>query len=148
MIGEGGKRGMMKSQEKEMDLEGVLRRFTLDFFGRGKHKVTPEAFFEMENALFLDVRSREEAGSLAIPLSCHGNVVCLNIPIHEIPARIDEIPKGKSIGVFCPANVRSAMVYAFLATRGFEDVRIVLGGYAALTEALMPGKLREKTQAG
>jgi len=136
----------MKSQE--IDMEGILRQFTLDFFGRGKHKITPEAFFETENALFLDVRSREEAGSLAIPLSCHENVESLNIPIHEIPDRIGEIPKGKSIGVFCPANVRSAMAYAFLAARGFEDVRIVLGGYAALTEALMPGKLLKKTQAG
>ena len=129
-------------------MEEVLRRFTLDYFGRGKHKTSPEAFFEAENALLLDVRSREEAESLAISLAFHGNVACLNIPIHEIPDRVGEIPRDKAVGVFCPANVRSALVYAFLVMRGFEDVRIVVGGYAALTEALMPGKLLKKTQAG
>lgn len=129
-------------------MEEVLQQFTLDYFGRGKHKTTPEAFFEKENALLLDVRSREEAESLAISLACHGNVEALNIPIHEIPDRIQEIPKGKAIGVFCPANVRSALVYAFLKTRGFEDVRIVVGGYEALTEALMPGKILKRMQTG
>ena len=136
----------MERQEKEAEMEEVLRRFTLDYFGRGKHKTTPEAFFETENALFLDVRSREEAGSLAILMAFHKNVEAMNIPIHEIPDRIGEIPKGKAIGVFCPANVRSALVYAFLVSQGFEDVRIVIGGYDALTEALMPGKFLKKTQ--
>lgn len=40
------------------------------------------------------------------------------------------------------------MVYAFLLTQGFEDVRIVIGGYEALTEALMPGKLLKRMQTG
>ena len=128
-------------------MEEILQQFTLDYFGRGKHKTTPEALLETGNALLLDVRSQEEAESLAISLAFHENVKCLNIPIHEIPDRIQEIPKGKAIGVFCPANVRSTLVYAFLLMRGFEDVRIVVGGYAALTEALMPGKLLKKTQA-
>jgi len=122
-------------------LEDVLKRFTLDFFGSGRHKISPDAFFDMEKALLLDVRSKEESDSITIQLEYHSNVESLNIPINEIPDRIDEIPKTKSIGVFCPATVRSSIVYAYLLSKGFPEVRVVEGGYAALTEALKPGKV-------
>ena len=127
-------------------MEQILRSFTLDFFGKGKHKTEPEAFFNMENALLLDVRSREEAGSIAIPMAFHQNVASMNIPIHEIPDRIGEIPKGKTIGVFCPANVRSALVWAYLRSQGFTEVRILLGGYAALLEEVKPGKVLKRVE--
>ncbi len=120
-------------------MEQVLKSLTLDFFGQGKHKISPEKFFETENGLLLDVRSKEESDSISIKLEHHTNVESLNIPTNEIPDRIDEIPKTKLIGVFCPANVRSAIVYAFLLSKGFSDVRVVDGGYSALTEALKPG---------
>ncbi len=71
----------------------------------------------------------------------------LNIPINEIPHRIDEIPKTKFIAVFCPANVRSAIVYAYLLSKGFTEVRIVEGGYSALTEALKPGQVLRVIQS-
>jgi len=122
-------------------MEQVLRNLTLDYFGNGKHKISPDKFFDIENALLLDVRSKEESDSIFIKLEHHTNVESLNIPINEIPERIDEIPKTKSIGVFCPANVRSSIVYAYLLSKGFPDVRIVEGGYLALTEALKPGQI-------
>ncbi len=127
-------------------MEQVLRNLTLDFFGKGKHKITPEKFFEIENGILLDVRSKEEVGSLSIKMEYHLNIQCINIPINEFPDRIDEIPKEKSIAVFCSANVRSAIVYAYLLSKGFKDVRIVVGGYSALTEALKPGKILQVVQ--
>jgi len=129
-------------------MEQILRNLTLDFFGKGKHKITPEKFFEIEDGIFLDVRSKEEAASISIKMEYHLNIHCINIPINEIPDRIDEIPKEKPIAVFCPANVRSAIVYAYLLSQGFSDVRIVEGGYSALTEALKPGKLLKVVQGG
>ena len=122
-------------------MEQVLKNLTLDYFGNGKHKISPEKLFDMENALLLDVRSKEESDSIFIKLEHHSNVESLNIPVHEIPDRIDEIPKTKFIGVFCPANVRSSIVYAYLLSKGFLEIRIVEGGYSALTEALKPGKV-------
>lgn len=71
----------------------------------------------------------------------HPNIECKNIPINKIPDRICEIPKEKLVAVFCPANVRSSIVYAYLLSKGFSNVRILEGGYAALTEALKPGKM-------
>lgn len=122
-------------------MEQILKSLTLDFFGKGKHKISPEKFFEIENGFLLDVRSKEEAGSIVIKMEYHSNIECKNIPIDEIPDRISEIPKRKSVAVFCPANVRSAIVYAYLLSKGFADIRIVEGGYSALTEALKPGKV-------
>ncbi len=127
-------------------MEQVLKSLTLDFFGKGKHKISPDKFFEIENGFLLDVRSKEEADSIAIKMKYHPNIESKNIPTNEIPGRIHEIPKDKSIAVFCPANVRSAIVYAYLLAEGFTDIRIVEGGYSALTDALKPGKVLKAAQ--
>jgi rhodanese-related sulfurtransferase len=127
-------------------MEQILKSLTLDFFGQGKHKLTPERLFEMENAILLDVRSKEEAGSISIKMGYHLNIECKNIPVNEVPDKINEIPKEKFIAVFCPANVRSAVVYAYLLSKGFLDVRILVGGYSALTDALKPGKVLKVVQ--
>ncbi len=127
--------------KKDVQMEQILKSFTLDFFGKGNHKISPEKFFEMESAFLFYFRSKEEAYSIFIKMDYHPNVESVNIPINEIPDRIDEIPKEKSIGVFCPANVRSAIVYAYLLSQGFTKVRIIEGGYSALTEALKPGQI-------
>lgn len=134
------------SKEGENKMEQVLRSLTLDFFGKGKHKISPEEFFEIENGFLLDVRSKEEADSISIEMKTYPNIDCKNIPINELPDRINELPRNKSIGVFCPANVRSAIAYAFLLSKGFSDVRIIEGGYTALTEALKPGKVLKVIQ--
>ncbi len=127
-------------------MEQVLKKLTLEFFGTGKHKISPEKFFERENGFLLDVRSKEEADSIAIMMKPHPDIECKNIPTNEIPDRINEIPRDKSIAVFCPANVRSAIVYAYLLAEGFSDIRIIVGGYSALTEALKPGKVLKVTR--
>ncbi|MEA1968562.1 MAG: rhodanese-like domain-containing protein [Thermodesulfobacteriota bacterium] len=100
----------------------------------------------MEDVFLLDVRSREEACSLSINMDYHLNVECRNIPVDEIPARLHEIPREKTIGVFCPANVRSAIVYAYLLSKEFSSVFVVEGGYSALTDAVKPGKILKLIQ--
>jgi rhodanese-related sulfurtransferase len=128
-------------------MEQVLRKLTLEYFGKGRHKISPDKFFEMENGFLLDVRSKEEADSISIAMKIHPNIESKNTPIHEIPDRVDEIPKEKSLAVFCPANVRSAIVYAYLLSKGFSDVRIIDGGYSDLTEALKPGPVLKALQS-
>ena len=122
-------------------MEQVLKNLTLDFCGEGKHKISPERFFKIENGFLLDVRSKEKASSVSINMEVHPNIESKNIPVNEIPDRIDEIPKEKFVAVFCSAGVRSAIVYAYLLSKGFSNVRILEGGYPALTEALKPGKV-------
>lgn len=138
---------VLPHMRKDINMEQVLKSLTLNYFGNGKHKISPEKFFEIEQGLLLDVRSKEEFDSITIKLEHHVNVESLNIPINEIPNRIGEIPKTKAIGVFCPANVRSSIVYAYLLSKGFLDVRIIEGGYTALTDALKPGKVLKVTRS-
>lgn len=120
-------------------MENVLRGMTLDFFGRGRHKTTPEKLLASPGALLLDVRSREEAAALGLPLAVFPGVDSINIPIAEVPDRLDEIPRDRSVAIFCPANVRASMVYAYLRSIGYRDVLVLDGGYSALAEAVKPG---------
>jgi rhodanese-related sulfurtransferase len=120
-------------------VEELLKTMTFEFFGSGKHKITPMMFLSEKNSLFLDVRSKEELEIVAFCLSHHTSA--LHIPINEIPERVSEIPKDKLVGVFCSSGVRSTMVYLYLKACGFENVRIIEGGYAEFVEELKPGKL-------
>ncbi len=128
-------------------MENVLRSMTFDFFGRGLHKTMPEKMIGAGNVLLLDVRSEQEAAAVALPMTVFGNIESRNIPTHQVPDRLDEIPRDRPIMVFCPANVRASMVYAFLRSRGYDDVRILDGGYAALTDAVKPGKILKALSA-
>jgi len=120
-------------------LDDVLRSLTFGFFGQGRHKTTLPHLIEVEGAVFLDVRSAEETARAPLPLA--DDVRSLAIPIHELPDRWREVPPDRLVGVFCASDVRSSMAYAYLRARGLQHVRIVTGGYAAVTEALKPGRL-------
>ena len=121
------------------EFDAVLRSMTLEFCGNAKHKITPEALFATEGAVFLDVRSATECESVDLRLEHQATL--LQIPTEEIPDRFEEIPRDKLVGIFCSAGVRATMVYAYLRARGFEQVRIVPGGYGPVMETVMPGKL-------
>ncbi|MBN1147990.1 MAG: rhodanese-like domain-containing protein [Anaerolineales bacterium] len=122
-------------------LDELLKSMTFDFFGSGKHKIEIEQLLAMEDAIFLDVRSRQEWESLQIRLEHHIRV--LWIPIDEIPDRYDEIPRDKTVGVFCSAGARSTIVYLYLRSLGYENVRIAPSNYDAITSQLLPGKLHK-----
>lgn len=117
----------------------ILKSMDFTFFGSGKHKISPSMHLTAKNSLFLDVRSDEEIETIAFRLVHHMPV--LHIPIDRIPERISEIPHDKIVGVFCSSGVRSTMVYLYLRSMGFDNVRIIEGGYAELVEDLKPGKL-------
>lgn len=122
-------------------MKDILATMTLDFFGQGKHKITPEKLFDTDRAFLLDVRSREESEAISIGMKCFPNVEAANIPINEVAERLGEIPRNRLIAVFCPAHVRATIVYTFLLSEGYPDVRILEGGYQALTDALKPGNV-------
>ena len=126
-------------------MEEILKKLTLDFFGEGCHKITPAKLFEMDKVVFLDVRSKEECETLGIHLRHHKNVKMLNIPLDELPQYLDDLSKDLSIRIFCPANVRSTIAMVYLLYKGYKDVRIVDGGYAALTDEMKPGKVLKLT---
>ncbi len=68
-----------------------------------------------KNVYLLDVRTPQEysQGKLA------GSVL---IPIGEFERRINEVPKNKTIVVYCAVGSRSKPVASFLARQGYKDV--------------------------
>ncbi len=120
-------------------IEEIMKAMTFEYFGGGNHKIMASNHLSKENGLFLDVRYAEENTTLAFGKI--QNMPVLHIPIEQIPERINEIPKDKSIGVFCSSGVRSSIVYVYLRSCGYKDVRILEGGYAGIVEELKPGKL-------
>ena len=122
-------------------MKTVLKSLDFAHFASGSHKMSFSEFFCLGNGVFLDVRAPEECGALALSLQTIG-VDELRIPISELTDRLDEIPRDRPIGVFCPTVVRSSIAYAHLLATGFEYVRILDDGYPALAGEFLPGKLR------
>lgn len=75
-----------------------------------------------DDALLLDVRKPEEVELGTI----EGSV---NIQLDELRDRLDEIPKGKKIIIFCAAGLRGYLAARILTQNGFEDVYNLSGGY-------------------
>ncbi len=124
------------------DLEKVITQMDFHYFGTGQHKMEAEAFLAAENTVFLDVRAKEEQETIKLPLKHHCEV--LEIPTNEVPLKLDEIPKDKTVGVFCSAGVRAVIIFSYLKSKGYDKVKIITGGYPPLMAALMPGKLHKK----
>ncbi len=67
------------------------------------------------NALVIDVRSPGEFATGNVPGS-------LNIPVSDLPRRIGEIDKTRSIVVCCASGGRSAMAAAILKGNRFKGI--------------------------
>jgi len=121
------------------ELEKTISSMNFQYFGTGQHKINAEAFLEREKAVLLDVRAKEEIETVKLQLKHHLTV--LEIPFHELPSRIGELPKDKFIGVFCSSGVRSTIAFAYLKSSGYENIKIIEGRYFEFMEAILPGKL-------
>ena len=121
------------------ELERTIETMNFHYFATGQHKITPESFLQSQDAVLLDVRSREETETIKFQLNHHAEL--LEIPAHEVPSRIAEIPGDKFIGVFCSSGIRSVMIFLYLQSKGYKNVKILDGGYNNLIAALMPGKI-------
>lgn len=73
-----------------------------------------------ENALILDVRTRAEYATGAVPGS-------LNIPHTELRERLDEVREaaaGRPVRVMCQSGVRSAIAHRVVAQAGFDSASL------------------------
>lgn len=74
-----------------------------------------------DNVKILDVRETYEFNIC--------NIDTLNIPMAEIEARVDEIPRNKNVAVLCKSGKRATAVANLLATEyGFDSLSVVEGG--------------------
>jgi len=81
-------------------------------------------------AMLIDVREAHEVATCAIADSRH-------IPLQQIPAHLNELPRDKLILVHCHHGGRSMRVTQFLRANGFTQVSNIAGGidtWAALID--------------
>jgi NADPH-dependent 2,4-dienoyl-CoA reductase/sulfur reductase-like enzyme/peroxiredoxin family protein/rhodanese-related sulfurtransferase/TusA-related sulfurtransferase len=62
----------------------------------------------------------------------------VNIPLDDLRGRLDEIPVGKSIVLFCAVGLRGYLAQRILMGRGYKDVRNLSGGYRTYALATQP----------
>jgi rhodanese-related sulfurtransferase len=82
-------------------------------------------------AFFLDVREQEDWDAGHIPES-------VVIPLGELPARLDELPRDREIVVVCGLGVRSREGARILVEAGFSPVACLRDGLRAWEAAGYP----------
>ena len=124
-------------------MNDVLRSLTFEFLGTGKHKIAHGAFLDLPDSVLLDVRTNEEVESVSFSLK--GTISqSLHIPLNELPDRWGEVTGKGIVGILCVTDVRSAMAYLYLQSKGITNVRVLAGGTAGLLAELKTGKVRNR----
>jgi len=75
---------------------------------------------ELTDVYVIDARTKEEIADLGI----FKNTV--NIPLDEIPKRLNELPKNKRIFVHCSTGARADLAYRELISHGFDTKFLLL----------------------
>jgi rhodanese-related sulfurtransferase len=120
----------------------LLKQMDLKYFGTGTHKISFEKMMELlkENkGYLLDVRAKEECEYINFPFA-------YNIPIDEIPDRISEIPKGKTIIVFCSSATRATIIYTYLLLHDY-DTKILLVNLNEIAGKFKPGYVLKQCES-
>ena len=81
--------------------------------------------------LLLDVREDWEYAIAHLPGS-------MLMPMGEVPARQDTLPRDRPLVVYCHHGMRSAQVVAFLSSCGFTQAHNLAGGIDAWSVQIDP----------
>jgi len=81
--------------------------------------------------ILLDVRTREEYSIQSISGS-------INIPLDELRNHLDELPKDKTIYIYCAIGLRGYLALKILTAHGFKNVKNLSGGYKTYSIATAP----------
>lgn len=94
-------------------------------------RLSAKAFDERATAVaglqIVDVRNPGEAAAGMIPGA-------VNIPVGQLPDRLDELNPAAPTVVYCAGGYRSSVAASVLRRNGFTDVSDILGGYHAWDE--------------
>jgi len=84
------------------------------------------------NVQVIDIRFREE-------FEMWNTGIFKNIPINELPVRLDELDPNKLIVTACPHNIRSNIAMHYLKTKGF-NVKFLSDGMITFNSLLLGGE--------
>lgn len=80
---------------------------------------------ERDNQVSLiDIRNPVEASRESIPGA-------ENVPMHQLPLKLDKINKDQVVVLFCQVGAQSAHACAYLSVNGFDNVHNLRGGIQA-----------------
>ncbi len=109
----------------------------------GASLITADQFVTLFNtgeAVLLDIRYPFETRLWGVRFA-------LEIPLNELPDRLDELPRDKTIVCSCPLDIRSNIAFQYLAQKGFQ-AKILVGGLVALVDRLRGGAARDLKLGG
>jgi hydroxyacylglutathione hydrolase len=64
-----------------------------------------------------------------------------HIPMREVAARIDEVPRDRTVAITCAGGARSSLVGSMLLAQGFTDLLNVWGGMTGWAQAGLPTRV-------
>jgi rhodanese-related sulfurtransferase len=102
------------SKTDELALEEYLLGF--DYEARSNMRIGTAELVELmkqNNIQMIDIRFREEYAVWSVAGS-------INIPLNELPNRLNELDKNKLIITVCPHNDRANIARIFLITKGYN----------------------------
>ncbi len=120
----------------EMTLEAYLSGF--DYQARKDMKIDSEALVKglTEGKIqLIDIRFKEEYDAWRMGFA-------VNIPLNELPERLDELDSNKIIVTACPHKDRAGLAMAYLRTKGFQS-KYLVDGLVGLAEHLRGDKARD-----
>ena len=88
-----------------------------------------------EPPLVLDVREANELAICALEGAVH-------MPMHEVPARLSEIPTDRPVVAMCHSGMRSMQVTRFLRHMGYSNIHNLTGGIDAWAAQIEPEMAR------
>jgi len=117
------------------DFDAYLRRF--DYQERKDMKIRREELLELFSkgkVQVIDIRFNEEHEAWHIGFGDH-------IPLNELPDRLGEIDRGKTIVTMCPHYDRAEIARLYLTLKGF-NARYLTDGMLGLVEYLRGDRAR------
>ena len=123
-------------QNKTIDFDTYLKGF--DYQERQDMKIQMPELFELYakgEAQVIDIRFHEEYEAWHIGFGDH-------IPLNELPDRLDEIDKNKTIVTMCPHYDRAEIARLFLKLKGY-NARYLNDGMLKVVDYLRGDKARD-----
>jgi len=125
-------------------LDQTIKSMDLHFFATGQHGITLAMAAWLpchpEQCMFLDVRTDEER-----LFARFGDA--LHIPLEQLPDRIDEVPRDKTVVVFCTSVVRASMAAFYLKAEGIASARTLLANSEDMMRLFTPAKILRRAEA-
>ncbi|GIN21263.1 MBL fold metallo-hydrolase [Siminovitchia fordii] len=82
-----------------------------------------DRMLESDKPVVLDVRNQDEWEVGRVPGSAH-------IMLGTLPDRLNKVPRGRPVVVYCASGFRSAVAASILQANGIKNVRNLKGGYS------------------